>query len=95
MAGTPDVMKAAFTKEQDFFATRAENRALIHSHHDAQNGRIQVWMGLEHLFYCTADAYREALECQAEYGVGIHTHASEQKEETVWKLVVKLYKVIT
>jgi len=38
-------------------------------------------MGLEHLFYCTADAYREALECQAEYGVGIHTHACEQKEE--------------
>ena len=66
---------------KDFFATRAENRALIHSHHGAQNGRIQVWMGLEHLFYCTADAYREALECQAEYGVGIHTHASEQKEE--------------
>ena len=66
---------------KDFFATRAENRALIHSHHGAQNGRIQVWMGLEHLFYCTPDAYREALECQAEYGVGIHTHASEQKEE--------------
>ncbi|TXR38446.1 amidohydrolase [Ectopseudomonas mendocina] len=66
---------------KDFFATRAENRALIHSHHGSQNGRIQVWMGLEHLFYCTPDAYREALECQAEYGVGIHTHASEQKEE--------------
>ncbi|MGI3129034.1 amidohydrolase family protein [Halopseudomonas pachastrellae] len=66
---------------KDFFATRAENRALIHSHHGAQSGRIQVWMGLEHLFYCTPDAYREALECQADYGVGIHTHASEQKEE--------------
>ena len=66
---------------KDFFATRAENRALIHSHHGSQNGRIQVWMGLEHLFYCTPDAYREALECQAEYGVGIHTHACEQKEE--------------
>ena len=66
---------------KDFFATRAENRALIHSHHGAQSGRIQVWMGLEHLFYCTPDAYREALQCQADYGVGIHTHASEQKEE--------------
>ena len=66
---------------KDFFATRAENRALIHSHHGAQSGRIQVWMGLEHLFYCTPDAYREALECQADYSVGIHTHASEQKEE--------------
>tara|TARA_B100001059_G_C17806261_1_gene569329 strand:- start:392 stop:1762 length:1371 start_codon:yes stop_codon:yes gene_type:complete len=66
---------------KDFFATRAENRALIHSHHNTQSGRIQVWMGLEHLFYCTPDAYREALKCQQDYGVGIHTHACEQKEE--------------
>tara|TARA_R110002051_G_scaffold16719_3_gene50059 strand:+ start:125072 stop:126418 length:1347 start_codon:yes stop_codon:yes gene_type:complete len=66
---------------KDFFATRAENRALIHSHHGSQNGRIQVWMGLEHLFYCTADAYAEALQCQQDYGVGIHTHACEQREE--------------
>ncbi|KAA0694128.1 amidohydrolase [Halopseudomonas laoshanensis] len=66
---------------KDFFATRAENRALIHSHHGSQNGRIQVWMGLEHLFYCTADAYAEALQCQRDYGVGIHTHACEQREE--------------
>lgn len=66
---------------KDFFASRAENRALIHSHHDSQSGRIKVWMGLEHLFYCTADAYREALDCQRDYGVGIHTHGCEQKEE--------------
>ena len=66
---------------KDFFATRAENRALIHTHHGSQNGRIQVWMGLEHLFYCTADAYAEAVQCQRDYGVGIHTHACEQREE--------------
>ena len=66
---------------KDFFASRSENRALIHSHHDTQGGRIQVWMGLEHLFYCTADAYAEARQCQRDYGVGIHTHACEQREE--------------
>ena len=38
-------------------------------------------MGLEHLFYCTEDAYREAARLSREYGVGIHTHCSEQKEE--------------
>lgn len=66
---------------KDFFATRAENRRLIDSHHGSQQGRIQVWMGLEHLLYCTEDAYREAAWYRREYGIGIHTHASEQKEE--------------
>ncbi|MGM0570249.1 amidohydrolase family protein [Marinobacter sp.] len=66
---------------KDFFSTREENRRLIRSHHETQNGRIRVWMGLEHLFYCTEDAYREAAALSREFGVGIHTHASEQKEE--------------
>ena len=66
---------------KDFFASLAENHTLIHIHHGSQNGRIQVWMGLEHLFYCTADAYTQALQAQRDYGVGIHTHACEQREE--------------
>ncbi|WP_339799247.1 amidohydrolase [uncultured Marinobacter sp.] len=66
---------------KDFFASREENRRLIQTHHDSQQGRIRVWMGLEHLFYCTEDAYRDAVTYSREYGVGIHTHASEQKEE--------------
>lgn len=66
---------------KDFFATRDENRRLIRTHHGAQSGRIQVWLGLEHLFYCSESAYREAVQLSKEYGVGIHTHASEQFEE--------------
>jgi len=66
---------------KDFFSTREGNRQLIRSHHETQNGRIRVWMGLEHLLYCTEDAYREAAKLSREYGVGIHTHCSEQKEE--------------
>lgn len=65
----------------DFFATQEENRRLIETHHGANNGRIQVWMGLEHLFYCTADAYAYALECAREFDLKIHTHACEQQEE--------------
>lgn len=66
---------------KDFFATRDENKRLIKTRHGSQQGRIQVWMGLEHLFYCSEDAYRDAVRCQQEYGVRIHTHACEQKEE--------------
>ncbi|MFN2362176.1 MAG: amidohydrolase family protein [Marinobacter sp.] len=66
---------------KDFFSTREENRQLVRTHHHSQNGRVRVWMGLEHLFYCTEDAYRDAAQLSREYGVGIHTHASEQKKE--------------
>jgi len=72
---------AADVEGKDFFATPAENRDLIRSHHGSRNGRIQVWMGLEHLFYCSPAAYRHALECSREYGVRIHTHACEQRAE--------------
>lgn len=66
---------------KDFFASPAENDQLIHTHHQSQNGRVQVWAGLEHLFYCSEQAYRQARLWQREYGVRIHTHACEQKEE--------------
>ncbi|UZD67215.1 amidohydrolase [Marinobacter sp. AN1] len=74
---------------KDFFSTREENRRLIRSHHETRSGRIRVWLGLEHLFYCTEDAYREAAALSREYGVGIHTHCSEQKEEE-WAVTAEL-----
>lgn len=66
---------------KDFFETTESNRRLIETHHQTQNGRIQVWMGLEHLFYCTRDAFAKAKAYADEYGVRIHTHSSEQREE--------------
>ena len=74
---------AADVAGYDFFATPAENQSLIRTHHNSQQGRIQVWMGLEHLFYCTPTAYHHALHCAKEYGVRIHTHACEQFEEEI------------
>lgn len=72
---------AADAPGKDFFETPETNRKLIETHHNTQNGRIRVWVGLEHLFYCTEEAYRKAREYADYYGVGIHTHTSEQKEE--------------
>jgi 5-methylthioadenosine/S-adenosylhomocysteine deaminase len=66
---------------KDFFATVAENERLIATHHNSQNGRVQVWMGLEHLFYCTRGAYENARRLSDEHGIRMHTHASELKEE--------------
>jgi 5-methylthioadenosine/S-adenosylhomocysteine deaminase len=72
---------AADAPGKDFFETPETNRRLIETHHGTQNGRIRVWMGLEHLFYCTPDAYAKARQYADHYGVGIHTHTSEQQEE--------------
>ena len=64
-----------------FFETLEDNRRLIESHHGSGNGRIRVWLGLEHITYCSADMYREAARLADAYGVNIHTHSSEQAEE--------------
>jgi 5-methylthioadenosine/S-adenosylhomocysteine deaminase len=66
---------------KDFFENLETNRRLIESHHGAKGGRVQVWVGLEHLFYCSKDAFAKARELSDHYGVRIHTHSSEQKEE--------------
>lgn len=72
---------AADVEPYNFFDTTETNEALIKSHHMTQNGRIRVWMGLEDLFYCSEQMYKDAVRCQKEYGVGIHTHGCEQEEE--------------
>lgn len=66
---------------KDFFETPETNLKLIQTHHESQNGRVRVWFGLEHLFYCTPAAFAKARDCANHYGVQIHTHSSEQREE--------------
>ncbi len=72
---------AADMPGKDFFETPETNRKLIETHHLSQNGRVRVWVGLEHLFYCSKDAFARARAYSEEYGVRIHTHSSEQQEE--------------
>lgn len=72
---------AADMPGKDFFETPETNRRLIETHHLSQSGRVRVWVGLEHLFYCSEAAFAKAKAYSREYGVGIHTHSSEQQEE--------------
>lgn len=66
---------------KDFFETLEKNKKLIETHHGSQQGRVRVWVGLEHLFYCSEKAYHKAREYADHYQVGIHTHTSELKDE--------------
>ncbi len=71
--------------DHDYFETLDTNEALIEQWHGGANGRVQVWVGLEHMFYATAPAWRRAIEISQRHGVGFHTHSNESRfdvEET-------------
>lgn len=72
-----------------FFESIDTNEQLIRDHHDTQDGRIRVWLGLEHITYCSEAMFERVRELSQQYGVSIHTHTSEQKEEV--DVVVELF----
>jgi 5-methylthioadenosine/S-adenosylhomocysteine deaminase len=70
----------------DYFETLATNRRLLETHRTAADGRVRAWVGLEHLFYCTAEAFRGAIALAEEFDTGIHTHSSE----SIWEVTESL-----
>lgn len=71
--------------DHDYFETLDTNEKLIQEWHGKAGGRIQVWVGLEHMFYSTPRGWRRAAEMCQRYGVGFHTHSNESRfdvEET-------------
>jgi 5-methylthioadenosine/S-adenosylhomocysteine deaminase len=71
--------------DHDYFETLDTNEALIKQWHGGAEGRVHVWVGLEHMFYATPDAYKRAMGIAKHYQVGFHTHSNESKfdvEET-------------
>jgi 5-methylthioadenosine/S-adenosylhomocysteine deaminase len=66
----------------DYFESLESNRRLLESHRNSAEGRVRAWVGLEHLFYCTPEAFRAAAELAEEFDTGLHTHSSE----TVWEV---------
>ena len=71
--------------DHDYFETLNTNEALIKQWHGGADGRVHVWVGLEHMFYATPEAYKRAMEISRHYEVGFHTHSNESKfdvEET-------------
>ena len=71
--------------DHDYFETLNSNEELIKQWHGGASGRIQVWVGLEHMFYGSPEAYRRAVDMSRYYQVGFHTHSNESQfdvEET-------------
>ena len=71
--------------DHDYFETLKTNEALINQWHGGADGRVHVWVGLEHMFYATSEAWKRAMDISKHYQVGFHTHSNESKfdvEET-------------
>lgn len=71
--------------DHDYFETLNTNETLIKQWHGEADGRVHVWVGLEHMFYATPKAYQRAMDIANHYEVGFHTHSNESNfdvEET-------------
>jgi len=65
--------------DHDYFETLDTNERLIRAWHGGAGGRINVWVGLEHLFYAVPAAWERAAEMSRAYAVGLHTHSNESR----------------
>jgi len=78
--------------DHDYFETLKTNEALIQKWHGGADGRVQVWVGLEHMFYATPDAWKRVIEIANHYQTGFHTHSNESKfdvEETARRYQIR------
>ena len=65
--------------EHDYFESLDSNEHLINQWHQKANGRILVWVGLEHLFYAEPKALSRIAAMCRDYRVGFHTHSNESR----------------
>lgn len=78
--------------DHDYFETLKTNEALIQKWHGGADGRVNVWVGLEHMFYATPEAWKRAIEMANGYQTGFHTHSNESKfdvEETARRYQIR------
>jgi 5-methylthioadenosine/S-adenosylhomocysteine deaminase len=74
---------APYTADKyDWFDNLETNRRLLETHRSVADGRVRAWVGLEHMFYCSPEMFRQAAALAEEFDVGLHTHSSE----TVWEV---------
>lgn len=65
--------------DHNYFETLSSNDALIERWHQSANGRIQVWVGLEHLLHAVPAAWRRIADMCRAHDVGFHTHSNESR----------------
>lgn len=67
--------------DYNYFDTLDMNEAMIEAWHRKAGGRINVWVGLEHLFYADEAGQKRAIELANKHKTGFHTHCSEAEIE--------------
>ncbi|CUK04026.1 5-methylthioadenosine/S-adenosylhomocysteine deaminase [Ruegeria denitrificans] len=67
--------------DYDYFETLESNEQLLKDWHRKSNGRINVWVGLEHLFYASPEKHRDFIDLALKYDTGFHTHSNEAEIE--------------
>ena len=78
--------------DHDYFEKLDANEALIDQWHGKAGGRVNVWVGMEHMFYATEAAWQRAIDMANRYQVGFHTHSNESKfdvEETLRRYQIR------
>ena len=65
--------------DHDYFETLDSNETLINEWQGEAGGRINVWVGLEHLFYAEPSALNRINDLCRDYQVGFHTHSNESR----------------
>jgi len=63
--------------DYDYFDRLGDNARLIEAWHGKADGRIAVWVGLEHPFYADAAGQRRAVDLAKAQRTGLCTHCSE------------------
>ena len=67
--------------DYDYFDSLDDTERLLETWHGEADGRVEVWVGLEHAFYSTEDGHRRAIELARKFGTGFHTHSNEADVE--------------
>ncbi|MFA3919616.1 amidohydrolase family protein [Ruegeria hyattellae] len=67
--------------DYDYFETLETNEKLLEDWHRKSNGRVNVWVGLEHLFYASPEKHRDFIDLALKYDTGFHTHSNEAEIE--------------
>ncbi|RKG54315.1 amidohydrolase [Acinetobacter cumulans] len=65
--------------DHNYFETLKSNEALLNRWHQSAQGRIEVWVGLEHLFYAQEPALDRIQKLCQDYQTGFHTHSNESQ----------------
>ena len=67
--------------DYDYFDHLDDTERLLETWHGQADGRVSVWVGLEHAFYSTEEGHRRAIDLAKKFRTGFHTHSNEAEIE--------------